>query len=287
MAGSDYARVEQAIRFLDEHWRDQPGLEEVAAEVGLSAFHFQRMFRHWAGVSPKRFLQFLSASEARRLLAESRSVLDTSLELGLSGPGRLHDLMISVDRMTPGEIKAGPLAIDWAIEDTMFGKAVFAATPRGLCGLWFLGDDGPRGAVAELGRRFPHASLRRAPGRMAPIAAELERRLRGRAPRPLSLLLAGTSFQLQVWEALLRVPAGRVVDYRRVATSIGRPGADRAVAQAIGANPIACLIPCHRVIQSTGGFGGYRWGQPRKRALLAVEQSRARPADQARSTRNA
>ena len=275
MSLSDYAKVEKAIHFLTHHRSDNPSLVEVATEVGLSEFHFQRLFQRWAGVSPKRFLQFLTLQEAKRLLRESRSLLDTSLELGLSGAGRLHDLFLTLERMTPGEYKAqaAGLRLQWGVADTPFGPALFAGMDRGLCGVDFLMGDGADGALARLEARWPCARLEASPALARQQADLLVARLEGR-PEPLGLVLKGTPFQLQVWEALLRIPQGQALAYGDLATLAGSPRASRAVGSALGHNALALIIPCHRVIQSTGALGDYRWGSARKRALLAFEQAR-------------
>ncbi len=277
MSSSDYSRVERAIRFLADHAAEQPGLEAVAEEVGLSPFHFQRLFQRWAGVSPKRFLQVLTLEEAKRMLAESRSLLVVSHAVGLSGPSRLHDLFLTLERMTPGEYKAqaGGLTVHWGLEETPFGPALFAALERGLCGLSFLQEEGLEGALAELRARWPGARLEAAPSRTRGHAEALDARLRGLPGQPLSLVLKGTPFQLRTWEALLRVPPGRAVAYRDLAVLSGAPEAVRAVGTAVGQNPIAWLIPCHRVIQATGALGQYHWGAPRKQAILAFERARS------------
>ncbi|HTL98485.1 MAG TPA: bifunctional helix-turn-helix domain-containing protein/methylated-DNA--[protein]-cysteine S-methyltransferase [Holophagaceae bacterium] len=282
MPKSDYSKVEQAIRFIQARAQEQPGLAEVAAEVGLSEFHFQRLFQRWAGVSPKRFLQFLTLAEAKRLLAESRSLLETSHAVGLSGPGRLHDLFLSCERMTPGEYKAqaGGLTVQWGVEETPFGPALFAALlgdgkERGLCGLSFLEDEDPERAFEELRGRWPGAKLEASPARVRAYADALNARMRGRLDQPLSLVLKGTDFQLRAWEALLRIPAGGAVAYGGLAEMAGAPGASRAVGSALGQNPIAWLIPCHRVLQATGALGQYHWGAPRKQAMLGFERARA------------
>jgi AraC family transcriptional regulator of adaptative response/methylated-DNA-[protein]-cysteine methyltransferase len=273
---SDYARIERAIHYIEEHLPEQPGLAELAAVVGLSEFHFQRLFQRWAGVSPKAFLQFLTLGEAKRLLAQPRSLLESSLALGLSGPSRLHDLFLKLEAMTPGDYKqhARGMVVRWGVHSTPLGQALFAATERGLCGLAFLGE-APERDADEMRARWPGATWREEPGFTRPYAVELEARLRGQPSRPLPLLLKGTPFQLKVWEALLRIPEGAVVTYTQVAALAGATGAPRAVGAAIGANPVGYLIPCHRVIRASGAFGGYHWGLPRKRALLALEHARA------------
>jgi AraC family transcriptional regulator of adaptative response/methylated-DNA-[protein]-cysteine methyltransferase len=276
MPQSDYARIEQAIRLLQSRAREQPSLAEVAEAAGLSEFHFQRLFQRWAGISPKRFLQVLTLAEAKRMLAESRSLLDTSYEVGLSSPSRLHDLFLSLECMTPGEYKAraAGLTIRWGVEETPFGPALFAALERGLCGLSFLMEDDPETAFAQLRARWPEATLEASPTAIRPLAEAFAARMAGRADQPLALILKGTPFQLRTWEALLRIPAGHALAYADVAKLTGSPGASRAVGSAVGANPIAGLIPCHRVIQGTGALGDYRWGAPRKAVLLAVERGR-------------
>jgi AraC family transcriptional regulator of adaptative response/methylated-DNA-[protein]-cysteine methyltransferase len=273
---SDYTRVEHAIRFLEQHATEQPSLEEVAARVGLSEFHFQRLFQRWAGVSPKRFLQALTVDQAKRLLERERtSLLETSHAVGLSGPGRLHDLFVRVEAMTPGEYKAGGagLAIRWGVHPTPFGDALLAVTPRGLCHLAFVRGPVAR-EVAEVADRWPGASLVRDPSAGVPYADELARRARGRPRRELGLFLKGTSFQLKVWQALLRVAPGALVSYSELAEEAGVTGSARAVGTAVGQNPIGYLVPCHRVIRATGALGEYRWGADRKRAIVAFEQAR-------------
>lgn len=272
---SDYARIEAALQYLDAHAAEQPSLSELAAVVGLSEFHFQRLFHRWAGVTPKTFLQVLTLQAAKRRLEAAGSVLEASLESGLSGPGRLHDLFLGLETLTPGEFKAraAGLEIRWAVHATPFGEACFALTSRGLAGLSFVDGDAAK-ALEDLRMRWPGAVLRHDPAATRPAAAELEARLRGQAPKPLALLLKGSPFQLRVWEALLRVPDGAVVSYGQLAEAAGAPGASRAVGTALASNPIGVLIPCHRVIRGTGALGEYRWGTSRKRALLALESAR-------------
>jgi AraC family transcriptional regulator of adaptative response/methylated-DNA-[protein]-cysteine methyltransferase len=276
MSESDFRRVARAITFLCAQVRSQPTLAEVAAQAGVSAFHFQRMFQTWAGISPKRFLQYLTLGEARGLLLESRSVLEASLDLGLSSPSRLHDLFLAIERMTPGQFKARGegLTLAWAALDTPLGPALLAALDGRLCALSFLAGTDPGPALADLQARWPRARFQADPDALRPFALDLERRLRGEPGQPLALLLKGTPFQLRVWEALLRIPEGRVLAYGDVARQAGAPGAVRAVGTAIGQNPVAYLIPCHRVIQATGALGDYHWGAARKRALLALERAR-------------
>lgn len=276
-AGANYARVERAIGFLVAERRGHPSLAQVAASVGLSEFHFQRIFERWAGVTPKRFAQLLTLDEGKRLLRETRSLLEASLELGLSGPSRLHDLFVRIERMTPGEYKdaARGLVIRWAVDETPLGPAVFSATERGLCGLSFVGETPLDEVESQLRAMWPEAKLVQDPAGLGAYAAELRARLEGCGERPLSLLLRGTPLQLKVWEALVHIPRGQILAYSDVAKLAGQPRAVRAVASAVAANPVACLVPCHRVIQATGAFGQYRWGPSRKAALLGLERARA------------
>ncbi|BDU72059.1 bifunctional helix-turn-helix domain-containing protein/methylated-DNA--[protein]-cysteine S-methyltransferase [Mesoterricola silvestris] len=277
MSQSDFTRCAKAIRFLCDSVREQPALAEVAAQAGVSEFHFQRMFRRWAGISPKRFLQYLTLGEAKGLLMDSRSMLDASLAVGLSSPSRLHDLFLSLECMTPGQFKeqGRGLRVGWTVVATPFGEALLAALDGRLCGLAFLEDGDPAKALAELRGRWPRADFPHDPAGLAPLAEALESRFRGEPPKPLSLLLQGSPFQLKVWEALLAIPEGRVLSYGDLARTLGDPGAARAVGAAVGRNPIALLIPCHRIIQASGALGGYHWGAARKRVILALERGRA------------
>ena len=269
----DYARVEQTIRYLDENFRDQPDLEALAARVGLSPWHFQRLFRRWAGISPKRFLQFLTVDHARGLLERSMPVLDAAFDAGLSGPSRLHDLFVVTEAVTPGDVRRGGdgLTIRHGLHDSPFGRAGLAVTERGLCMLAFA----PREAgdeswfVDRLAARWPRADLvadRRA------TRAEAGRIFGGGGPVPLHL--RGTNFQIRVWEALMRVPPAAVISYRDLARRCGDERAARATASAVARNPVAFLVPCHRVIRKTGPFHNYAWGAERKRAILGWEQAR-------------
>jgi len=275
---ADYHRIERAIRFLEANFRSQPTLSEVAEAVGLSEFHFQRLFRRWAGISPKRFLQFVTASYADTLLPR-RTVLDTAYEVGLSGTARLHDLMVNVHAATPGEIRTGGrgVTIDWGVHESAFGDCLIASTSRGICALAFIMPRSQEDALDELRRRWPNASLRHEPDRTAALAANVF----GNGTQDIDLHVRGTNFQIRVWEALLRLGPGQVASYGDIATGIGRPEASRAVGQAVGANPVAYLIPCHRVIRGTGAFGGYHWGEDRKRIMLGWERARAEAGPEA------
>jgi AraC family transcriptional regulator of adaptative response/methylated-DNA-[protein]-cysteine methyltransferase len=271
---SDYQRIAEAIRYLNRNARGQPGLEAVARHLGLSPAHLQRLFRRWAGISPKRFLQYLNAQHAEALLRASVPVLDTAFATGLSGPGRLHDLLITVHAATPGEIRAGGrgLHIAWGLHPSPFGTAFLAATPHGLCALSFPEPAHPDTALAALRHRFPHAALTRNPRATRTFFARIFPRTTG-GPRAITLWLQGSNFQLKVWEALLCIPPGTVTTYGRVAAAAGRPRAHRAVGTAVGANPAAYLIPCHRVIRQSGALGEYRWYPVRKQAMLAWESA--------------
>ena len=281
---ADYHRIERAIRFIDERAPARPSLDDVARHVGLSPFHFQRLFTRWAGISPKRFQQVLALEYAKDLLRDSRNLLDATYDAGLTSGGRLHDLFVQLEAVTPGEYRAGGagLRISAGFHDTPFGECLLATTERGVCGLSFF--DGHRdAAMADLLSRWPGAVVEERPRATAPVARRLFDALAVRDPAglvPLSLLVRGTNFQVKVWSALLRIPAGRGVTYEDVATAIGAPRAVRAVGTAVGRNPVAFLIPCHRVIRGTGALGGYRWGLERKRAMLAWEAGRAVPRRQ-------
>lgn len=274
----DYERIGDAIRFLREHRTRQPELAEVAAHVGLSPYHFQRLFSRWTGVSPKRYLQYLTVEHAKRLLDDSRDLLETTWETGLSGPARLHDHFVTLEAVTPGEYRRGAAGrISWGIQPSPFGPVFLASTERGVCRLAFLGEGEAGERVAELEARWPGSRVERHDAAAREIAARVFGDLPG-AGRPLSLLVRGTNFQVQVWKALLEIPAGTVGSYGGVARALGRPEATRAVGNAVGANPVAYLIPCHRVLRSSGEIGGYRWGATRKQAILAWEASRREAA---------
>ncbi len=278
MSRVDAQRVERAIRFLEHHWRRRPSLEETAAAVGLSPFHFQRLFRRWAGVTPKRFLQYLTLEHARRALSDGRSVLEATFDSGLSSASRLHDLFVTFEAVTPGEFKrhGARVAIEYGFAETPFGDALFGLTVRGICGLMFV-DRGTRAVVtAEFRDRWPRASLQRSD----PAARRAAHQVFGSPDPaiPLTLDVRGTNFQVKVWEALLRIPPATLISYGDVAAAIGRPAAQRAVATAVAANPVAYVIPCHRVIRSSGAFGAYRWGSAKKKAIVGWEVARAAEA---------
>jgi AraC family transcriptional regulator of adaptative response/methylated-DNA-[protein]-cysteine methyltransferase len=271
----DYERIARAIGYLRHHAGDQPDLAAAARHVNLSEHHFQRLFTRWAGVSPKRFVQYLTVEHAKSRLATARDVLDVAGTVGLSGPGRLHDLFVTLEAMTPGEYKAGGagLAIRYGEHETPFGPARIAVTARGICGLQFI--DGESVAVEALRRAWPAAELRRDPAATAPVAERLFRPLAARPGGALALLVKGSNFQVKVWRALLELPLGSLATYGDIAERLGAPGSARAVGTAIGANPVAWLIPCHRVIRDSGALGGYRWGVERKAAMLGWEAAHA------------
>ena len=267
----------KAIRYLEDNYLSQPSLDETAAWMGMSKFHLQRLFTRWAGVSPKRFLQFLTLEHAKDLLQASEPVLSAAFASGLSGPARLHDLFINTAGGTPGEYKSGgrSLGISFEFHPTPFGTGLFARTERGLCHLSFLpneDEEGRRSALKALDADWPGARLIEATGQMGQLVATLF----GPDPSspheaPLSLVLKGTNYQIKVWNALLRIPSGTVTTYGKLAAALGAPKSARAVGSAVARNSIAYLIPCHRVIREMGAFGGYRWGQERKKAILGWE----------------
>ncbi len=274
-SGRDYARMARAIAFIAQHVAEQPGLEAVAAHVHLSPWHFQRLFSRWVGTTPKRFLQVLTVERAKALLRESRPLLDVAAAVGLSGPSRLHDHCVSLEAMSPGEVRAGGagLTLEHGVAATPFGPALVGITARGLCCLEFLAD-GDQGEVLEgLARRWPRATLRPASRALVDSVGQAVSGAAGQGPA-LPLRVAGTPFQIAVWKALIALPPGALASYGGLAQALGRPGAARAVGRAVGQNPVAVLIPCHRVIRETGELGGYRWGLPRKQALLCWEAAR-------------
>lgn len=268
---NSYARMERILRWLDAHARSQPTLAEMAAVAGLGESHFHHEFVRWTGVTPKDFVQCLTLADAKERLARGEAVLEASTEVGLSGPGRLHDLCVSLEAATPGEIKSGGagLKIHWGIAESPFGPCLLAETARGICRLSFLEEESvPAGLEFE----WPNATW----VRNDELAADRLDALFQRSPEPATLRawVRGSAFQVRVWRALLEIPNGALSTYGRLAAAIGRPGAARAVGTAVGLNPVAFLIPCHRVIRETGAISGYRWGVGRKRALLAWEGAR-------------
>lgn len=271
-----YAPVGKAIDFLVSHFEEKPSLDDAAAEVGMSPTHFQRVFKAGAGVSPKRFLQFLAAREAKVAMERGESVLDASLSAGLSGPSRLHDLFLVAEAMTPGAFrkKGAGETIRYAKVEGPFGAALIGATEKGVCWLSFIGGVGFKRSVEEMQGDWPAATFVRDPAFIAPLADRAFAFARGlRLDRPLGLHVQGTNFQLKVWEALLRIPLGETATYGEIACRVGAPSAQRAVGAAVGANMISLLIPCHRVILASGAIHNYRWGVARKKTLLALEEA--------------
>jgi len=272
---TDYQRIEKAIQYLDTNFQEQPSLDELAQYLNMSPFHFQRLFKRWAGISPKKFLQFLTVRYAKMLLKESRSILDVTFESGLSSPGRLHDLFVSIEAITPGEFKTKGygLQIEYGTHDSPFGRCLIAITERGICGFYFINDRNENQIISELQKNWKNAILKEDTRKTKAIVDQIFSPGTGTKHKKLPLLLKGTNFQLKVWEALLHIPAGLVCSYEDIAKKIGQPEAVRAVGTAIGANPISYIIPCHRVIRKMGEFGNYGGGRERKKALLAWESA--------------
>ena len=268
----NYNRIADAIRFIKKNYRTQPKLEEIAEHINMSPFHFQRMFSEWAGTTPKRFLQYLNIEYAKKILKETHATLfDTACELGLSGTGRLHDLFINIEGMTPGEYKNGGLAlnINYSFADTPFGKIIAASTDKGVCHMAFV-DEGERRAFDHLRSIFPNAKYVLSPDTKQQHALSVFDRDWNRLEE-IKLHLKGTEFQLKVWETLLKIPAGGLATYADLATKSGYNGACRAVGTAVGKNPVAFLIPCHRVIKATCEPGNYHWGEMRMNDIIAWE----------------
>lgn len=265
-----YRLIEQAIQYIEANVQHQPELAQIAAAVGLSEYHFQRLFTRWAGISPKRFMQFLTKEHAKKLLDTSENLLDTTHQTGLSSLGRLHDLFVSTEAVTPGEYKSRGAGIDihYGIHLTPFGKCLIATTERGICNLSFV-DRSEGKAIDDLVTHWKHANMVEDYQATAPLVNRIF--LDAQIDAPLKLHLRGTNFQIKVWEALLSIPTGALTTYEHIATQIGNPRAVRAVGSAVGDNPIAYLIPCHRVIRKSGEFGNYLYGSARKKAILARE----------------
>lgn len=271
----DYERIARAIAYLRRHAAEQPDLAAAARHVHLSEFHFQRLFTRWAGVSPKRFLQFLTVEHAKARIAAARSVLDLTHDVGLSSAGRLHGLFVALEAATPGEARSGGagMLVRYGLHASPFGRCLIAATARGVCGLQFVGHEGS--ALERLACDWPRAELRHDPDATRAIAGRVFGPLTGQPAKPLALLVKGTNFQVQVWRALLALPSGYVTTYSEIAKRVGKPSAARAVGNAVGANPVAYLIPCHRVLRESGEPGSYRWGEARKAAMLGWEAAHA------------
>ena len=273
-----YERIARAIGYINDHFQDQPSLDEMAAAAGVSRYHFQRLFSEWVGVSPKKFTQYLSLEYAKNLLKNNRAtLLDAAYATGLSGTSRLHDLFVRIEHMTPGEYKNGGenLQINYCFADSPFGRLIVASTPKGVCHMAF--EDNETDARECLKHRFPNATYNQVVDRFQQSALFVFQK-DWRELEAIRLHLKGSAFQLKVWECLLKIPSGRVATYGDVARSIDKPTASRAVGTAIGENPVAFLIPCHRVIRASGSIGGYRWGSTRKSAILGWEAVAANPS---------
>ncbi len=278
-AAEDYRRIEQAIEYIEANATRQPELAEIAASLNLSEYYFQRLFTRWAGISPKRFLQYLTKENAKKLLSASDNLLEATYEAGLSSPGRLHDLFIQTEAVTPGEYKSGGkgVEISYGFHPTPFGECLLALTARGICFLAFV-ESGREATLAELRRGWPNSLLKEDPTRTAAVVTRIFQRgisRPGRKSAEIPLHLRGTNFQIKVWEALLSLPEGRVTSYETLAEQIGFPRGAQAVGNAVGHNPIAYLIPCHRVLKKSGEIGNYRYGSARKRAILGWEMARS------------
>lgn len=275
-ASIDYNRIAAAIDYIRQHFKDQPSVDTVAEEVHLSPSHFKRMFTQWAGTSPKKFLQYISVEHAKRMLQESQATLfDTAFETGLSSTSRLHDLFVNIEGMTPAEYKLGAknLQINYSFAESPFGPLIVASTSKGVCYMAFEQDEGR--AFNDLRLKFPNAVFQRKLDLLQQNALFIFQNDWSKLPE-IKLHLKGTDFQLKVWESLLKIPMGQLSTYGNIADQIGNPHASRAVGSAIGHNPVAYLIPCHRVIQSSGNFGGYMWGTNRKAAIIGWEGVRSK-----------
>ena len=279
-ANDDYAVVRRAIAYISEHWRAQPEIEEIAHAAGVTPDELHHLFRRWAGLTPKAFLQALTLDSARKLLRDSASVLDATYEVGLSGPGRLHDLFVTHEAMSPGEWKAGgeDVTISYGFHPSPFGRALVMATERGLAGLAF-GDAGEEKAMlADMTRRWPKAAYVEDTARTTPLAARVFDPKLWRPDRPLRIVMIGTDFEVRVWETLLGIPMGKCSTYSDIATKVGKPKAARAVGAAVGKNPLSFVVPCHRVLGRSGDITGYHWGLTRKRAMLGWEAGKVAAA---------
>jgi AraC family transcriptional regulator of adaptative response/methylated-DNA-[protein]-cysteine methyltransferase len=273
---TDYEIVRRAIAFVSERWRAQPEIEAIAAASGVSAGDLHHLFRRWAGITPKAFLQALTLDHARRLLRDSASVLDASFEVGLSGPGRLHDLFVTHEAMSPGEWKSGGdgLTMSYGFHPSPFGTALVITTERGLAGLAFADPGKEQAALFDMQGRWPQARIVEDRAGTAPVAGRIFDPRLWRANRPLRVVLIGTDFEVRVWETLLKIPLGRAMTYSDIAARLRAPKAARAVGAAVGKNPVSFVVPCHRVLGKSGDVTGYHWGLTRKRAMLGWEMGR-------------
>ncbi len=272
----DYKRIEKAIHFIEDHFKSQPTLDEIAGCVYLSKYHFTRVFKRWAGIGPLQFLQFITLDYTKKKLAKSNSLLDTSLNAGLSGPSRLHDLFVTFDAMTPGDFKkqGNGLIIEYRFCASPFGECLIATTRRGICHFGFVQKNNRSEAQDQLLKAWPGAKFNENPQSIDPLVNRIFDRNQKDESRPFNILIKGTNFQINVWKALLQIPSGNVVSYQDIASYIGRPKAYRPVASAIAINPVAYLIPCHRVISKSGKIHQYRWGSSRKKAIVGWEAAK-------------
>lgn len=272
-ASRDYDLVRRSLAYLTENWRDQPSLDRLAERSGMSPHHLQRVFTRWAGISPKAFLQAITIDHARELLRDSASILDTAYEVGLSGPGRLHDLFVTHEGMSPGAYKTRGkgLTISYGFHDCPFGRALVMMTELGLCGLAFADPGDEKSALADMTARWPEALYVEDRDRTSQAAEQIFNPGRWTADRPLRVVFIGSDFEIRVWETLLRIPLGKATTYSDIAQHLGKPSAARAVGTAVGKNPISFVVPCHRVLGKSGGLCGYHWGLTRKRAILGWE----------------
>ena len=276
-AALDYERIEKAIQFLADNFHSQPNLKEIAYKIHVSEYHFQRLFSRWVGISPKRFLQFLTKEYAKTLLEKSINLLDVTYESGLTSPGRLHDLFVSCEAVTPGQYKSRGEGVEiaYGYHATPFGECLLAKTDRGICGLNFVQNNDRQPVFASLEDRWQNATLIEDPDVTRLFVERIFDPSEGKKSTPLHLVLSGTNFQIKVWEALIKIPMGAVVSYENVAAHIGMPRASRAVGNAVGSNPVSFVIPCHRVIRKTAEFGNYGGGVARKLAILGWEAVRS------------
>jgi AraC family transcriptional regulator, regulatory protein of adaptative response / methylated-DNA-[protein]-cysteine methyltransferase len=279
-AATDYDVVRRAISHIREHWRAQPEIDAIAEASGVTPTELHHLFRRWAGLSPKAFLQAITLDNARNLLRDSASVLDAAYEVGLSGPGRLHDLFVTHEAMSPGEWKSGGqgLTILYGFHPSPFGSALIMASERGLAGLAFADAGAEKATLADMRRRWPNARYVEDMARTAPLARRIFDPMRWRAEEPLRVVLIGTDWEVRVWEALLKIPMGRLTSYSDIAGKLCSPKAARAVGAAVGKNPLAFVVPCHRVVGRAGALTGYHWGLTRKHAMLGWEAGRTSKA---------
>ncbi|ASU36571.1 methylated-DNA--[protein]-cysteine S-methyltransferase [Mucilaginibacter xinganensis] len=271
---TNYSRIEDAIGYIRDNFKNQPALDDIAEKVNLSPFHFQRIFTDWAGVSPKKFLQYISLDHAKKMLANQATLFDTAFETGLSGTSRLHDLFVNIEGMTPGEYKNGGenLSINYSYAESLFGNIMVASTEKGICHIAFANNEAE--GLTALKRAFPNASYQPMVDLIQQNALYVFKHDWSK-PEEIKLHLKGTDFQIKVWETLLKIPTGKLSTYGNIAGKLNHPSASRAVGTAVGANPVAFLIPCHRVIQSSGQFGQYHWGSNRKTAIIGWEAAQS------------